>query len=627
MVNVTYFFTIRELSGKREAVESQIRSIAENIATMQLLDRQDWGVYQNYISQLSAFNNDIIYIAIFDDRGILRAHTLNLNLVDIEISNPSRRMQAEIVRKLERSEIVAENQDDLKTQQVDILIGERIIGSVHVGFSLVQINEELKSGIRLNVALGLFFLILFSAASIFISGRLTKPIEKLSSAMSQVVAGNLEHKIEIQTRDEIGHLASNFNDMLEGLREKKIIENLGAELSSTFRLADLAKIVRERICSAIGAHRARLYIKNKELSAIFEEITVAKEDKQKFPPLEIDTEVRKYILQKPTGFMVRSCPDVVLRALKHDQTGEAGMIIPMMIKEELFGLLFFALSRKKERFTAQQQQFAAFLANQAALALENALLYEGVREQERMMRELEIAKEVQQNLLPKNMPQIAGFEIDGICKAAQEVGGDYFDFFTLDDNYLGIVIADVSGKGTSASFYMAEIKGMMLQLTSRKLSPSQLLIEVNKQLYSHLDRRMFVTMIYGVLEISTKKLIFSRAGHNALLYIKKNGYYQFLTPPGIGLGLDSGDLFDRKINEMTLELNNQDMLIFYTDGITDAMNDKQEEFGEDRLLECIQNHKNQLVKIQKEKLMQSIEMFMNASPQHDDITMVIVKSC
>jgi serine phosphatase RsbU (regulator of sigma subunit) len=207
------------------------------------------------------------------------------------------------------------------------------------------------------------------------------------------------------------------------------------------------------------------------------------------------------------------------------------------------------------------------------------------------------------------------------------VGGDYFDFFTLDNNYLGIVIADVSGKGTSASFYMAEIKGMMLQLTSRKLPPRQILIEINKQLYSHLDRRMFVTMIYGVLEISTRKLIFSRAGHNALLHIKNNGHYQFLAPSGIGIGLDSGDLFDRKINEMTLELDDRDMLIFYTDGITEAMNDKQEEFGEDRLLKCIQNHKNKQVQIQKEKLMQSIELFMNDSPQHDDITMVMIKCC
>ncbi len=629
MINVVYFYTISKLQAKREAVQTQSQRIAENIAALQLqlLDRQDWSVYQNYISQLLAFNKDIVYIAVYDNRRTLRAHALNLDLIEIGNISPSRRIQAEIVKRLDDGAIAEESQADLRAQRIDIQLGNRILGSVSVGFSLVQINQDLENDVKLNIMMGVFFLIVFSAASIFVSGRLTKPLEKLSSAMTAVAEGNLEQKIEITTGDEIGQLSANFNEMIEGLRERKIIENLASEISGTFRLNDLANIVRERISAAIGAGGARLYIKNRELSDSFEEVTVPEHLKKNFPSINIDEKTRLFLLEQPNGFMIQSAPHFVLNSLKYKQTDEAGLVVPMTVKEELFGLLFLALPSNQNNFTPQQQHFTSILVNQAAIALENALLYEGVKEQERIKRELEIAREVQHKLLPNEMPKIEGFQIEGICQSAQEVGGDYFDFFKIDENCLGIVIADVSGKGTSASFYMAEIKGMMLQLTSRKYSPKEVLIELNKQLYMDLDRRMFVTMIYGILNISRGKFTFCRAGHNALLHLSSINNYKFLIPSGIGLGLDPGKLFENKIEEMSIYLSKHDVLLFYTDGITEAMNVDQEEFGETRLVQCFQSHKRKDVNDQKRVLMKTLENFMNGSAQFDDVTMIIIKSC
>jgi len=629
MITVIYFFTISELQGKRQAIESQSRRIAENIATLQLqlLDRQDWNVYQNYITQLLAFNKDIVYIAIYDDRKTLRAHALNLELIEMASVSPSRRIQAEIVKQLDSGAIAEESREDLHGQRVDIQVGNRILGNVSVGFSLVQINQDLSQQVKLNIALGIFFLIVLSGASIFVSGRLTRPLEKLSGAMSAVAAGDLTQNIEIYTGDEIGHLSRNFNEMVEGLRERKIFESLGNELSGTFRLTDLANIVRERISAAIGACDARLYIKNRELPDKFDEITAPQQQKDQLPIINIDENTKAYLLGNTNGFMINSAPEFVLESLKYHRSHKDSLILPMTIKEELFGILLFTLTENQNSFSAKQQHFAFILSNQAAIALENAMLYEGVKEQERIKRELEIAREVQQKLLPRQMPKIKGFEIDGICQSAQEVGGDYFDFFQLDENNLGIVVADVSGKGTSASFYMAEVKGMMMQLCFQNISPRQVLIEINRRLYNDLDRRMFVTLIYGILNTSKATFTFCRAGHNAALHLGNESSKQFLTPSGIGLGLDPGELFNDKLEEMCIRLRKDDLLLLYTDGVTEAMNQRQEEYGEKRLFTCLKSIKAKNVIEQKKELLDSIHNFINDQPQHDDITMVFIKNC
>ncbi len=629
MITVIYFFTISELQGKRQAIESQSRRIAENIATLQLqlLDRQDWNVYQNYITQLLAFNKDIVYIAIYDDRKTLRAHALNLELIEMASISPSRRIQAEIVKQLDSGAIAEESREDLHGQRVDIQVGNRILGNVSVGFSLVQINQDLSQQVKLNIALGIFFLIVLSGASIFVSGRLTRPLEKLSGAMSAVAAGDLTQNIEISTGDEIGHLSRNFNEMVEGLRERKIFESLGNELSGTFRLTDLANIVRERISAAIGACDARLYIKNRELPDKFDEITAPQQQKDQLPIINIDENTKAYLLGNTNGFMINSAPEFVLESLKYHRSHKDSLILPMTIKEELFGILLFTLTENQNSFSAKQQHFAFILSNQAAIALENAMLYEGIKEQERIKRELEIAREVQQKLLPRQMPKIRGFEIDGICQSAQEVGGDYFDFFQLDENNLGIVVADVSGKGTSASFYMAEVKGMMMQLCFQNISPKQVLIEINRRLYNDLDRRMFVTLIYGILNTLKATFTFCRAGHNAALHLGNESSKQFLTPSGIGLGLDPGELFNDKLEEMCIRLRKDDLLLLYTDGVTEAMNHRQEEYGEKRLFTCLKSIKAKNVIEQKKELLDSIHKFINDQPQHDDITMVFIKNC
>ncbi len=626
MVIITYLFTIRELANKRRAVEWQIRRIAQNIATTQLLDRQDWSVYQNYISQLMAINDDIIYIAIYDDRNSLRAHALNRNLVEMDQPVYSQRAVAEVVKQLDGGGVAEESQGDLRSERINILIGDRVLGSVHVGFSVIDINRDLRNGILLNVLLGFIFIFGAVIAAVLISRRLTRPLEDLNKAMQALDEGNFSSCDEPATHDEIADLTRSFNDMVEGLQERQIIENLGYELSASFQFDRLALLVRDRLSNAIGAADARMYIRDSDENGLFKEITVPENQQSIFPPLLLNPQIVGFLQQQRNGFMILSAPEPVLQALKHDNRSEDGLVVPMTVNDELFGLLFFELPKESENYSKKQIHFAATLAGQAALALENALLYDKLRKQERMKRELEIARDVQQKLLPAKMPEIPGFQFDGVCLSAQEVGGDYFDFFHLANGNIGIAIADVSGHGASASFYMAEIKGMMLYMTTIFDSPRHLLIELNKKLYQNLERRIFVTMTYGILNPAQNRLIFARAGHNPLLKICAAGQHRFFTPPGIGLGLDAGERFERQLEEIQLDLNHNDTLLFYTDGLVETMNPDNDLFGEQQLLKSLNSvHQHSLMDV-RISILNALKKFMNGAQQQDDITMVLLRS-
>ena len=247
-------------------------------------------------------------------------------------------------------------------------------------------------------------------------------------------------------------------------------------------------------------------------------------------------------------------------------------------------------------------------------------------ERERMTKELEIAHQVQMRLLPKTSPQIPGYDIAGICIPAKEVGGDYFDFIKIGNNKLGITIGDVSGKGVPAAIYMTLTKGVIQSQAEKNISPKEVLVKVNNFLYQSIELDSFVSMFYTVLYLNERKLICSRAGHNpAIHFCSKTNKYSPIEPAGMALGLDSGKIFSAIISEQEIKLNKGDLLIFYTDGFTEAMNKKLDLYGEDRLLNIIQKNKDKNAKELIKAVCQDVRDFTKEQPQYDDMTMVSLK--
>ena len=210
-------------------------------------------------------------------------------------------------------------------------------------------------------------------------------------------------------------------------------------------------------------------------------------------------------------------------------------------------------------------------------------------ERERMARELEIARHVQASLLPKTHPNIPGFDISGICIPAKEVGGDYFDYLINNSKRLGIVIGDVSGKGVPAAIYMTLAKGVIHSHTNGDISPKEILVKVNNFMYQSIEPAAFVTLFFGLLNSDSGQIEMVRAGHNpAIHYSKRERKVTFLKPKGIGIALESGKIFQDEIDPQSILLDSADWIIFYTDGVTEAMDNEMEEFGEERLIEVIE---------------------------------------
>ncbi len=259
-------------------------------------------------------------------------------------------------------------------------------------------------------------------------------------------------------------------------------------------------------------------------------------------------------------------------------------------------------------------------------------LLQTAAEKKRLDEELRIARKIQMSLLPRGPLDVPGLAITALCVPAREVGGDYYDFFPLPQNRLGVLIADVSGKGTSAALYMAELKGLVLALSQSHQSPRELLIEVNRLISEHLDSRSFITMTYAVIDLARGVMTYCRAGHTPLIFLPGPSNTppaaQVLTPSGMVLGLridGAAEKFAELLEEERIELGQDDVIVLYTDGISEAMNLEQELFGETRLSRIIEEHGHLESGELRERILREIEAFVGTADQHDDMTMILLK--
>ncbi|MGD8780772.1 MAG: SpoIIE family protein phosphatase [Ignavibacteria bacterium] len=298
-------------------------------------------------------------------------------------------------------------------------------------------------------------------------------------------------------------------------------------------------------------------------------------------------------------------------------------VAPLSVHNKTNGFLFVA--RKKEMsFDDEDYKAIGAFGDYAAVALENALLIEENIEKERLEKELDVAREVQKKILPRVTPQFENLNIESLFIPAFEVGGDYYDFFELPGDRLGFVIADVSGKGIQAAFIMAEVKGIFESLSKLIESPKQLLIKANEILKKSLEKKSFVTAVYGVVNLKTGIVNFSRVGHNSVMVCRKSTV-EHLTPPGIGLGLDYGNKFINNLKELEIKLNNNDIFILYTDGIPESQNANHEEFGYKRFEKVITKNCNKELNVLSNEIIKEVTVFSKNCPQHDDITLVLFK--
>lgn len=304
-------------------------------------------------------------------------------------------------------------------------------------------------------------------------------------------------------------------------------------------------------------------------------------------------------------------------------------IIPLRVKGKILGLILLGEKLSESRLKSNDLLFSNAISKQAAISIENFSLYSDLAKQERIKQELEIAREIQLSSLPRKLPSIKGLDISGISIPALEVGGDYYDIFIdkKDSNLITAIIGDVSGKGTSAALYMSKIQGVVKTLQEFNLGIRELMIKTNELIFNFLNSGSFITAFCVKFNITQKEIQLTRAGHLPIYYYNsKLEKLEIITPKGIALGLNTGDLFNRNLEEMKFNYNIDDVFVLVTDGITEARNATQKEYEEERLLNVIKKSiKLSSLEI-RDNLIDDIKLFTGRTTQFDDITILIIKA-
>lgn len=414
------------------------------------------------------------------------------------------------------------------------------------------------------------------------------------------------------------------------MREVASLHNLSREVSAEFDFKRLVKMITEMVSEVLDTESTwlelisdnpdKFYVASSQKLSDIHISSIQGEKRQAISRNILQSGkpvlVNEFFKQHPLNFFTEWNENIgsLIGAPLISSTGKA------------LGILY-AVKTKSYGFDPDDLAMLEAYANQAMIALENAQLLKESLERERLEQELRIARDVQQRLLPQKLPNIKNLEVESLTITAYEVGGDYYDFIELDDQNYCVIVGDVSGKGTSAAFYMAEAKGVIQSLSQSLKRPGELLINANKILYASMEKKSFITMTAAIIDGENRTMSFSRAGHCPLLRFCGNSHQvQYLQPSGIGIGLENGKVFEKSLIEQNLPLNSGDILVFYTDGLSEARNAKNEEFGDERIGELIRlNHKKSAAQL-KELLIDSILKFLDGNNLADDLTMVLIKA-
>ncbi|MEW6368826.1 MAG: SpoIIE family protein phosphatase [Acidobacteriota bacterium] len=308
------------------------------------------------------------------------------------------------------------------------------------------------------------------------------------------------------------------------------------------------------------------------------------------------------------------------RYKKARETTRSEIVAPLFIAGRFLG----ALSLESDRYAAwnlRELEMLKAFAGQVSVTIEKAMLHRELVETRQMEREISVAHRIQASLLPRGQPSVPGYEFAGMNTPSERVGGDYYDFIRLMDTQLGIVISDVSGKGIPAAIIMASFRASLLAEIRNNYAIRTILAKVGRLLRESFEPHHYVTAVYGVLDLPNRVFTYANAGHNPPVLVRSDGSVRFLKEGGLPLcAVESGGYTEKR-----LHLRTGDLLVFYTDGVSEAFSPEQAEFGLDRLVSVLKAHYHEPARVIVGRVIDAVQEFIGAGTQSDDVTLVAVK--
>lgn len=302
------------------------------------------------------------------------------------------------------------------------------------------------------------------------------------------------------------------------------------------------------------------------------------------------------------------------------------LLVPLKIKDAVLGVLALVNKKDCEPFTDIDLGLLQSLGDQASVAIRNARFYKTILEKQKLDYDLSIAKDIQRMLLPRESPIISNWDISALNKTAMEIGGDYYDFIDVGKNRLGVVIADVSGKSIPGALVMTMTRSVLRSKAIGVHSASSVLMAVNELICQDIEPDMFISLIYLIIDTDQNTVTYARAGHEPIIfYHAKDSTCELIKPEGMVLGIDNGPLFNNSLREVNFQMHPGDIIVLYTDGITEAINDKGEEFGIANLMDAIRISSADTAEGIVNNISERIGRFTGNLPQQDDLTLVVLK--
>jgi serine phosphatase RsbU (regulator of sigma subunit) len=539
---------------------------------------------------------------------------------DICISDPfASRLHAEIRRENEQVMLV-----DNGSANGTYVNGQRVTGSLRLNVGdIVRIGEteiEYTSGEQ----------DMLSGATVYLTGlagqslpadTITSPIpsrstnDLISSIRSGAISG--ESRARSAARTAMKPQAPS-RDLLS------IVSQVGIALLPRTSLEDTLKMTIDLVFQAIPAERGFLFLKeNGELTC-----KIARGVNEAALPTASQVQLSRSITNK----VLSEGASVLTSDAMHDPRFQAQhsvvlsqirsvMAVPLASGEEIFGMVYVD-NPFNNRFQEEDLKVLTTIASVASIKIENDRLLDERLEKRRMEEELKVASEIQMRLQPFSPPRLDGWDMTGVSFPCREIGGDYYDFIHRKrDSHLIVAVGDVSGKGTGAALLMSSLHAAVRAQSQTRASISEVMAEINEYIFENSPSNKFLTLFYGELDPKTGTLSYSNGGHNAPIFVRRAGEVERLDKGGLPIGMMQSVLYQ----EASVAFEPGDVLVIYSDGITESINEKEEEFEEERLIEVVKNNLGRSASGIRDRIDEALSRFVGTTAPVDDMTLMIIK--
>ena len=411
-----------------------------------------------------------------------------------------------------------------------------------------------------------------------------------------------------------------YRELKREVLAKDLLYEVGKKLSGTLNLSEVLEEILNSLQKLVAFDNGSVFLVDPEqldLKSIYT-VGYAKEVEDKMQ-LKFGQGLVGHVASTGEALIV---PDVSAdsRYISADAATKSEIVVPIQLNGRLIGIINLE-SHEGSAYNDQSLSLVTAFASQAAISIERATSHEKLIAKQKLDDQLSIARDIQRDFLPKSAPKIAGYDLSGRNISLGLVGGDYYDFITIVESQTGIAIADVSGKGIPASLIAAAFRASLIAEIRNNYSIRTIVTKVNRLLCESLEPGNYVTAVYGVLDSKNHIFTFANCGHNPPILLREDGKVEHLTEGGRILGVTADSVYD----ERALMLQPGEIIVFYTDGVTEVFDDREEQFGLERLIELVKaNRKKAAAEIQS-AIHEAVMEFASDHHFHDDLTSIVLK--